>query len=342
MRILLRSDHRYPIEDGCAAGLTTRREPSGAPQRIHDLLARGLGELGHEVLYWLERGAGAPLPPGVVLSGGIGVPADIYHNVEDGRMPCVLTQHRMRDIERAPDHWIFVSQSLAELYGSKRFVRNGLDPADYIYSETKDNYVLFLASMQGNATRHKYLAKGLPVALALASELGFRLVVAGTAQDEEILGIVKEMCRQAGVEFLGDVRGRAKAELIAGARALLFPTQMHEGLPLVVIEALFSGTPVIASDFGPCPEVVTPEVGFICRDVEDYARAIQDVGRIRPSDCRARGVENHHYLTMARSYVREYEIEAGRYGADRPVMDRPVKEEARDGQGAERIAVESV
>ena len=30
-----------------------------------------------------------------------------------------------------------------------RFVRNGLDPADYIYSETKEDYILYLASMQG-------------------------------------------------------------------------------------------------------------------------------------------------------------------------------------------------
>jgi hypothetical protein len=315
MRILLRSDHRYPIEDGHGAGLATRRGPSGAPQRIHDLLARGLGELGHEVLYLLENGTGAPLPPGVTLTDGIETDADICHNMEDPRLPSVFTQHRMRDMESAPDNWIFVSRSLAALYGSSRFVRNGLDPEDYIYSETKDDYVLFLASMQGNATRHKYRAKGLQVALALSSELGFKLVVAGTAKDDEILGIVAGMCKEAGAEFLGDVRGRQKAELIAGARALLFPTQMHEGLPLVVIEALFSGTPVIASDFGPCPELITPEVGFICSGAEDYARAIQDSGRIRPRDCRARGIENHHYLAMARGYVREYEIEAGRYGA---------------------------
>jgi glycosyltransferase involved in cell wall biosynthesis len=315
MRILLCSEHRYPIEDGYGVGVTTRTEPSGAPARIHDLLARGLGELGHEVLYLLRDGAGAPLPPGVTLADAIPADADICHNIADRRFPSVFTQHRTRDIENAPENWIFVSQSLAALYGSRRFVRNGLDPADYIYSETKDDYLLFLASMQGNATRHKYLAKGLPIALHLASDLGFKLIVAGTAMDHEILGIVTGMCKEARVEFLGDVRGCRKAELIAGARALLFPTQMHEGLPLVIIEALFSGTPVIASDFGPCPEIVTPEVGFICGSDADYARAIEGVSRIRPRDCRARAIENHHYLAMARKYVAEYEIEACRYGA---------------------------
>jgi glycosyltransferase involved in cell wall biosynthesis len=194
-------------------------------------------------------------------------------------------------------------------------VRNGLDPANYIYSETKEDYLLFLSSMQGNATRHKYQAKGLHVALSLAANLGFKLLVAGTARDTEIFQIVTDMCKQANVTFLGDVRGQAKAELITGARALLFPTQMHEGLPLVLIEALMSGTPVIASNFGPCPEIVTPEVGFVCGNAEQYAAALRGIAGIRPQNCREKALREYHYLAMARGYVQEYEIEIDRHGA---------------------------
>jgi hypothetical protein len=312
MRILLHSDHSYPIDDGQSRGRTLRYEPSGAPQMIHDLLARGLAELGHEVLYFLEQGAATSPPPGITITTTPRSDVDIAHNFEVPGKPWVLTQHRMREVDTAPENWIFVSRSLAALYGSNRYVRNGLDPGKYIYSETKADYFLFLSSMQGNATRHKYLAKGLDVALTLASELGFKLKVAGTARDVEIFGIVTAMCERAGVVFLGDVRGVEKAELIAGAKGLLFPTQMHEGLPLVVIEALFSGTPVIASHFGPCPEIVPPEVGFVCHNTEEYAAAVRDVGQILPQACRARALREHHYLEMARGYVREYEIEVNR------------------------------
>jgi glycosyltransferase involved in cell wall biosynthesis len=315
MRIQLFSDHRYPADDGHGAGVATRNEPSGAPHRIHDLIARGLGELGHEVLYCPDQGADGPLPPGVTLSTSPREDVDLHHNLEVAGRPWILTQHRTRDVQFAPENWVFVSRSLASLYGRSRFVRNGLDPAEYIYSETKDDYILYLASMQGRAQRHKYQLKGLHVAVSLASELGFKLRVAGTARDEEILGIVMAMCHSANVEFLGDVRGAAKAELLAGARALLFPTQIHEGLPLVIIEALFSGTPVIASHHGPCPEVVPPEVGFICHTTADYSAAIENAHRIKPGDCRERGLRDHHYMTMVRGYLREYEIEAGRYGA---------------------------
>src|SRR6266700_1382476 len=315
MRILLYSDHRYPSDDGHGAGRTLRYEPSGAPQHVHDVLAKGLAELGHQVFYFLTKRAEHPLPPVVTLTATPRSDVDIAHNIEVDGVPWVLTQHRMRDVEIAPDNWVFVSQSLASLYGSKRFVRNGLDPANYIYSETKEDYLLFLSSMQGNATRHKYQAKGLHIALALAADLGFKLLVAGTARDAEVFEIVRNMCKQANVTFLGDVRGQAKAELIAGARALLFPTQMHEGLPLVLIEALMSGTPVIASDFGPCPEIVTPEVGLVCGNTEQYAAALRDVASIRRRDCRTKALREYHYLVMARGYAQEYEIEVDRYGA---------------------------
>ena len=329
MRILLHSDHRYPSDNGHGMGRALRHEPSGAPQHIHDLLARGLAELGHKVFYFLDKGADQPLPQGVTLTAAPRKDVDMAHNMEVAGLPWVLTQHRMREVETAPGNWIFVSCSLASLYGSGRFVRNGLDPANYIYSETKDDYLLFLASMQGNATRHKYQAKGLHVALSLARDLGFKLLVAGTARDEEIFQIVTGMCDQAGATFKGDVRGQAKAELIAGAKALLFPTQVHEGLPLVVIEALMSGTPVIASDYGPCPEVVTPEVGFICRSTDEFASAICAVARIRPRDCREKALRDYHYLGMAQGYIREYEIEIGRYGAAHPQLVR--SQEAGNG-----------
>jgi glycosyltransferase involved in cell wall biosynthesis len=316
MRIQIFSDHRYPADDGHGVGIATRYEPSGAPHRIHDLIARGLGELGHEVFYSPERGVGAPLPHGVTFAASPRDDVDVFHNLEAAGRPWIYTQHRTRDLTCGPENWVYVSRSLASVYGSNRFVRNGLDPDEYIYSETKDDYLLYLASMQGRAHRHKYRFKGLHVAVSLAAELGFKLRVAGTASEQEILDIVLEMCSGANVEFLGDVRGQAKAELLAGARALLFPTQIHEGLPLVIIEALFSGTPIIASHHGPCPEVVPPEVGFICRTTDDYAAAVQNAHRILPRDCRERGLRDHHYLTMARGYLREYEIEVGRFGAE--------------------------
>lgn len=312
MRILLMSGHRYPADNGKPAH--PRPYPSGAPFVVHDLLARGLAQLGHEVDYLLENGAASPPPDGIRIIDRAITNVDIFHNCERVDGPWVKTQHRFADELNGatpPDNWIFASRSLARSHGKERFVINGVDPEHFIYGETKQDYFLFIAGMQGPRNRTAYRGKGLDIALSLAKSMGFELLVAGTAIDQEIINTVSEMCCEAGARYLGDVRSAQKAELLAGARGLLFPTRLNEGCPLVIAEALMSGTPIIASDVGPCKELVTTDVGFVCADRQDYMRAIENISRISPRACREKALDRFHYLRMAANYVIEYEKELG-------------------------------
>jgi glycosyltransferase involved in cell wall biosynthesis len=84
---------------------------------------------------------------------------------------------------------------------------------------------------------------------------------------------------------------------------------LNEAGPLAIAEALMSGTPVIASDRGACPEMVSADVGFICRGDDDYAAAIQSLGTVSRQRCREYALEHFHYLRMAADYLREYERE---------------------------------
>jgi glycosyltransferase involved in cell wall biosynthesis len=76
------------------------------------------------------------------------------------------------------------------------------------------------------------------------------------------------------------VGGRRKAELIAGARALLFPIRWDEPFGIVVAEAMVSGTPVITTPRGSMPELVTPDVGFLCQNESELEEAIRRVGDV--------------------------------------------------------------
>jgi glycosyltransferase involved in cell wall biosynthesis len=335
MRVLLYSRHEYPARREDGAGREPRPEPSGAAAHVLDVLARGLAEEGHEVHYLLPAGTEGPLPEGVARARGVDAAVDVFHNVEVASRPWLTTIHgyrppaayfdRVLDGElvpaagrgasppyELPANSVCVSRTLAATFGSSRYVHNGLDPADFIYSETKGDHFLFIAGMQGPSIHDIYRHKGLELALELATEVGFQLLVAGTTRERVVGDRIASMCHDAGARYLGDVRGREKAELLAGARAVLFPTRLHEGCPLVIIEALLSGTPVIASNRGACPELVSPEVGFVCADRAAFRRAIEGVGRIRPQACRAKAVREFHYRRMAVGYVREYERELGR------------------------------
>jgi glycosyltransferase involved in cell wall biosynthesis len=319
MRVLLSSEHEYPANNDVGTGLHPRSLPSGSGFWMHDLVMKGLVEMGHEVFYLLPHGASRPMPAGATPVSKPVWDADILHTISDRDQelvaeweargkPWVTTCHmdmRTRGVaqSRTTDNWIFVSRTLARLHNRTRYVLNGVDPSACIYSETKEDYVMFMSSMDWE------MKKGLDIALSLAARFRFRLVVAGTGNNYKRIFRVASLCRQIGAHYVGDVRGKKKAELLAGAKAFLFPTRVDEALGLGMADALMSGTPVICSDKGACPELITPDVGFVCRSDGDYVAALRNVSRISPQVCREKAMREFHYQRMAADYVNEYEKE---------------------------------
>jgi glycosyltransferase involved in cell wall biosynthesis len=321
MRIQLAAPHCYPASPSEGSGLHPKDYPSGSGYHLHDLLAKGMAEEGHEVLYYLRKGAAAPPPAGVeFVSEPVG-DADIYHapigpaGFAEGieafagarGKSCLLTCHmRVEDRSTAPAHWIFVSCYLANCHRSERVVLNGIDPADFSFSAAKQDYLVFIGAM------NRAVEKGLDIALALAQSKNVRLIAAGTGLDYETVARVSAMCAAAGAEYVGDVRGARKATLLGNARALLFPSRLNEGCPLVVLEAMMSGTPVLASRSGGTAEIVSPETGRLCARDEEWAAALDRVAEISPARCREIALERFHYRRMARDYLREYQAEIAR------------------------------
>ena len=302
MRVTIASEHWYPASVGGMA--------SG---RVFDCLAKGLTELGHEVTCVLS-GSLIPLPQGVTLASEVPAGTEIVHVADptliqklgvSGR-PWLRTRHVDSTLHGIPrtvaPNTVYVSRTLAANYGSDCYVWNGIDPGEFLYSESKQDYVLFLCGLE------RAIAKGFEIAVSAAQAAGVRLVVGGSSRDRELVARFSRTCAENGVEYAGEVWGARRATLLAGAKALLFPTQWNESFGLVMAEALMSGTPVISSDRGACPELITPEVGFVCQEFEDYTRAIRRAEEIAPSACREKAMRDFHYRRMAAEYVKKYEL----------------------------------
>jgi len=203
--------------------------------------------------------------------------------------PFVQTLHGNLDAaEPVPPNTIFLSRDHARRHGREVFVYNGLDPRDYVFRSAKGDYDLFLGRL--------HRAKGYRWAIAGARRGRRRLLVAGGWRPT----------LRPGIRFVGSVGGGRKADLLAGARCLWMPALWDEPFGLTSIEALLSGTPVLATRRGALPEVVTPEVGALGDTLDELVAAAATIHTRDPAACRARAERHFTHIVMAKEYVRMY------------------------------------
>lgn len=160
-------------------------------------------------------------------------------------------------------------------------------------------------------------SKGYHVAIELAKRTGIPLVLTGDHPDDAVSpdhrqGALHAMELAKGADNIRfewlpkEGHHERKRELLQRAKALLYPVQFQEPFGLVMIEALSCGTPIIGTNLGAVPEVVGSSGIVVPNMLNDLAVAVQDIGKIRPEDCRRDAVERFDRRIMARAYVDEY------------------------------------
>jgi glycosyltransferase involved in cell wall biosynthesis len=99
---------------------------------------------------------------------------------------------------------------------------------------------------------HRDLVEAIPAVAAVYPSLQVKL--AGEwVSDEEREEVLAEIARRGldeRVRFLSSVTGLRKAELFRGARIFVFPPTGVEGQPVVILEAMSYGLPVITTPLG--------------------------------------------------------------------------------------------
>ncbi|MHC8346931.1 glycosyltransferase family 4 protein [Pseudomonas sp. RT6P73] len=101
----------------------------------------------------------------------------------------------------------------------------------------------------------------------------FPLLIAGMAgwQGEQFSDELRAALATGDVCLLGYLPDEALAQLLAGARALIFPS-LYEGFGLPVLEAMASGTPVILTNHSAMPEVAGAAGNYVTPDDPDNLR----------------------------------------------------------------------
>jgi glycosyltransferase involved in cell wall biosynthesis len=178
-------------------------------------------------------------------------------------------------------------------------------------------------------------------AIRIARTLGIPLKIAAKVDkvDEAYFREkIAPLLSDPGVEFIGEINERSKAEFLGEAQALLFPIDWPEPFGLVMIEAMACGTPVLAFRHGSVSEIVDQGVtGAIVDTVDEAVRILPQVLALDRRAVRRRFEQRFSSARMAQDYVAVYRslLEQSSI-SDRETtvpLPRPVLEKKLNGQG---------
>jgi len=168
--------------------------------------------------------------------------------------------------------------------------------------------------------------KGLHLALDAATQSGLPLLLAG-----KVYGYPSHQTYFAeqirprlggGNRFLGEIGPGRKHRLLAGARCLLVPSLVPETSSLGVMEAMASGTPIVAYRKGALVELIEHgRTGFIVDSKDAMAAAIRATEHLDPRVCRRQAELHFSAERMFEKYLFLYTQAAHAKSAPSSIVD---------------------
>jgi glycosyltransferase involved in cell wall biosynthesis len=229
---------------------------------------------------------------------------DLFHNHNDylafgmarlASTPTVTTTHGRLDLHEVRRIYrLFPEQRLVCISHDQRkwlpdanwlgTVHNSIAVDHFRLRQTPGDYLVFLGRISPEKRPDR--------AIEIARDVGMKLVIAAKvdAVDRDYYESAIAPLIQANrglVEYIGEVDEHEKDEVLGNAYAYLFPIDWPEPFGLTMVEAMATGTPVIASRNGSVPEIVLDGVtGFVCSTFKQLIEAVPRVASLNRVACR--------------------------------------------------------
>jgi glycosyltransferase involved in cell wall biosynthesis len=126
-------------------------------------------------------------------------------------------------------------------------------PPNDIPQSPYSNYFLFV----GRLEEHKGIINLIEVFAGIRKKTNARLLIVGEGSlKDRIEHFIRANSLDGSISYVGLARGKELYSLYKSARALIIPTVVPENSPLVAMEALSVGTPVIAANKGGLSDII--------------------------------------------------------------------------------------
>lgn len=180
---------------------------------------------------------------------------------------------------------------------------------NYLFTTEKGNYYLYLGRVSE--------FKGVAEAASICEKLKAKLVVAGPSWEQKYFEDLQKKYTQT-IEYVGEVFGLKKIDLLSKAKAVFALSRFSDGLwggkwcepgATIVGESAASGTPVISSTNGCLSEIVVPEIGIQLQEKEIEQKDISKLSEpFPPADTILNyAKQNWNHLIIAKQYISLYE-----------------------------------
>jgi len=192
----------------------------------------------------------------------------------------------------------YQAKDLSKLFPIEEVVHNGIDTTLYNYiNNQKRIYLLSLGRLNKE--------KGVHVAIQLAKKTKMPLIIAGNITDQGYFeSYIKPHIDNVGIKFLGELADQEKIPIYQRAIAVLMMGEYNDPCPMVAMEALSCGTPVIAFKRGGIPEIVQDGItGLLLDSFDDGLKRIKDLTRVNNEECRKRIEQEFSLNRMAKKYL---------------------------------------
>jgi glycosyltransferase involved in cell wall biosynthesis len=150
--------------------------------------------------------------------------------------------------------------------------------------------------------------KGTAHAIEVARRADRPLVIAGIIQDERYFADeVAPHVDNDRVHYVGPVEAADRAKVLGEAHALLHLIDFDEPFGFSVVEAMASGTPVIAYERGSMAELIDHgSTGYLVADVESALQAVATAGDLDRTAIRTSTVARFDVVAMVDRYAALY------------------------------------
>jgi glycosyltransferase involved in cell wall biosynthesis len=202
---------------------------------------------------------------------------------------------------------VCVSRAQAKMLGDDSIpvVYNGVDLEEIPFNDKPEDFLIIVGRMTPG--------KGIAEAIRIANRAKTRLLIVGHVTShlpwsaEYFLKQVKPHIDGSRICYIERLAYRDILQLVGKAKGFLFPLQWDEPFGMAVIEAMATGTPVLAYPRGSMPELIKHgETGFLAQNEEEMIELARRLDGLPRARCRTWVQECFSLEQMLDGYERLY------------------------------------